>query len=403
MEVVTFSEDRLIRAALFNHSLSRSFDKRAFGDGNPRADVVSVLHGKEHLERRRIENVMFRAETLAKYEQEFPRVLDAMLPVLTQSPRADLLEISETLSVIIAGERAGIDIDRTDIAALRDLVNFVFTWSQATAVLDVVGDPDAVLAQARSALDRFDAQFFTPSYERRLGRLEARTVSDTDMLTVLLRASREPTDAIFLSRDLLLRETATYLQGGSHTSGQTVVHVFDLIDGWASTHGDAWSRVSEDVAFAQRCVHETLRLRPTTPVIKRLAEDDAVVGDVRIPKGSIVALDVRTANRSTQVWGVDAAEFNPNRHTPAGLQPWGLSFGAGPHICIGRGVAAGVPAERDNEGALLTGLISQMVQALAQRGVRPAGDEKPVMDTRTNRGSRWLRYPVRIGIEAYAE
>lgn len=403
MNVVTFTEDSLIRSALFSHSLSRCFDKRGFGEGNPRAGVVSVLHGNEHLQRRRIENVMFRAETLAKYEQEFPRVLDTMLPILTRSERADLLEVAETLSVIIASERAGLDVDLKDMTALRELVEFVLTWSQATALVDIVGDREAVLARARAALDRFDVRFFTPSYERRLTDLEDKTEPATDMLTVLLKASRDGTDAGSLNRDLLLRETATYVQGGTHTSGQTLVHVFDLVNGWAGVHGDAWSRLSADLSFAQRCVHETLRLRPTTPVIKRLAEEDTVVGDVFIPKGSIVALDVRAANRSQAVWGEDAAEFNPERNIPARQQPWGLSFGAGPHICIGRGVAAGVPAEHDAEADVLTGLISQMVQALARRGVRPAADEQPVMDTRTNRGSRWLHYPVRIGVEAYAE
>lgn len=402
MNVVTFTEEPLIRSALFNHSLSRSFDKRGFAAGNPRADVVSVLHGSDHLQRRRIENVMFRAETLAKYEQEFPRILDAMVPMLTRSERADLLEIGETLSVALASQRAGIDVDYTDIAALRDLVDFVLTWSQATAFVDLVGDREAALARARSELDRFDARFFTPSYERRLG-LEPAMGSGTDMLTVLLDASRNGTGGLSLSRELLLRETATYVQAGTHTSGQTLVHVFDLVKGWAATHGDAWSRLSEDLLFAQRCVHETLRLRPTTPSIKRLAEEDTVVGDVPIPKGSIVALDVRAANRSPNVWGPDADDFNPERHIPAGEQPWGLSFGAGPHICIGRGVAAGVPAHGDGEAHVLTGLIAQMVQALCRRGVRPAMDDPPVLDTRTNRGSRWLHYPVRIGVEAYAE
>jgi hypothetical protein len=326
----------------------------------------------------------------------FPQVVDGLLPMLIDDGRADLFEIGEILNVVLAARRAGVDCDTADVSALRWLVQFVLMWSQATAVVDIVGDQDAVRAGARAALEEFDRRFFAGSYDRRLPLAEAgdnqEDGSTGDMMSLLLRSRAE----LGMDRSLILRETATYLQAATHTSGQTLVHVFDVFFDWAAGNEQAWDRLRSDRFFAQRCVQETLRLRPTTPRIKRLAEADTRVGDVAVPRGGVVVLDVAHANTDPQVWGDRADHFDPERTIPAGHQPWGLSFGAGPHICIGRTVAAGLPSVSRQPESHLTGLITYMVQAVARLGVEPDPQSPPVRDSRTERGSRWASYPVRF-------
>ena len=74
---ITFDRYDDIRAALVDPSLSRTFDKRSYDDGNIREGIVSIAHGATHRSRRRLENTQFRAEVLRLYERElFPKVRD---------------------------------------------------------------------------------------------------------------------------------------------------------------------------------------------------------------------------------------------------------------------------------------------------------------------------------------
>lgn len=394
-----FTDGRLIREALFNPDLSRAFDKRSFAEGNIRERGVSVSHGDDHRQRRRLENMIFRRGRLHEYERVlFPAAADELLPRLIEEGRADLLDVGEVLSVVLAARRAGIDHAPGDLAALRQLVRYVLTFSQGSSILDTVGDADAVRAEVRAALREFDEHFFSASYERRLAMIEAGAAApdsaETDVLTLLLQSRADP--QLGLDRALILRETATYLQAGTHTSGQTLVNLLDVFAPWAQTADGAWERLRGDRFFAQRCVQEAIRLRPTTPRIKRLAENDTRVGDIAIPRGTVVTLDVYQANIDPAAFGDDADRFDPDRVIPAGQQPWGLSFGAGPHICIGRTVAAGLPAVSGSIDEHLTGLVTYMAQAIARLGVEPDPERKPVRDDRTSRWTRWSSYPVRF-------
>jgi cytochrome P450 len=399
-EQILIVDERLIREALFNPNLSRTFDKATFAEGNIRERVVSVSHGNDHRQRRRLENSIFRRERLHQFERDlFPVVVDELLPMLIEGGRADLLEVGEILSVVLAARRAGIDHPRGDVAALKELVHYVLAFSQGSSILDTVGSTENVRDEVRQALADFDERYFTASYERRLALLaeggDEDISAETDVLTLLLRHRDEP--GLGLDRALILRETATYLQAGTHTSGQTLVNFFALFIPYAEAHEDAWERLCTDRFYAQRCVQETIRIRPTTPRIKRLAEDDTQVGDTPVPRGSVVVLDVYEANIDPSIWGPNAAEFDPEREVPEGHQPWGLSFGAGPHICIGRTVAAGLPTVSGNVEEHLTGLVTSEVQAAARLGIAMDPEREARRDDRTVRWTRWSTFPVVFG------
>lgn len=400
-EEVVVTDGRLIRQSLFNPDLSRTFDKRTFDEGNIRERVVSVCHGDDHKSRRRVENSIFRRERLQRYEQElFPQVIEDLLPRLIDGERGDLLEICEVLAVVLAARRAGIDCDTTNADELRELAHFVMVFSQGSSIIDTVGSVDHVRDEVRAALQTFEERFFRASYEKRLAALRDEDPSlaetgESDVLTLLLRHRMNP--ELRLDPALILRETATYLQGGTHTSGQTVVNLFSLFIPWAQEHEGAWDKLINDRFFAQRCVQETIRVRPTTPRIKRFAERETTVGAVTVSAGSTVVLDVYQANIDPQVWGPNAADFDPLRTVPAGHQPWGLSFGAGPHICIGRTVAAGLPTVSGDAEDHLTGLVTSMAQAVARIGVAPDPEREAKRDDRTVRWTRWSSYPVIFG------
>ena len=398
---IVFDRYADIRAALFDGNLSRSFDKRSYDQGNIRDGVVSITHGATHRARRRVENTQFRADVLRLYERDlFPKVMNELLDVLIDQEQVDLFQIGEVLSVVLAARRAGIDHDPRSIAQLRALVHHVDVLSQGSAILDAK-DPDRVRELVRQMYAELDRDFIGPSIAARralLASVHAGALAESelphDILMVLLLHAGDP--SLALDEGRILREVATYLQGGTHTSAQTLVNCLDLIFA-CEDRETVTGHIAADLLFAQRVVLETLRLRPTTPKMKRRAEADTEIGGVRIPKDAQVVLDVTSGNRDP-LFGARPDDFDPDRSVDPSVARWGLSFGAGAHVCPGRSVGGGfpVPDAFEVDGDHVFGLVALELQAVARRGVSPDPQLAPERDLRTERFTRWLHYPVRF-------
>ncbi len=399
---VVFDRYADIRAALFDPNLSRSFDRRSYEHGNIRDGVVSISHGATHRARRRVENTQFRADVLRLYERElFPEVMNELLDVLIDREQVDLFHIGELLSVVLAARRAGIDHDSRSLEQLRALVHHVDVLSQGSAILDA-RDPDRVRELVRRTYAELERDFMAPSRSARealIARVRSGALAESelpqDILTILLLHVEDP--SLALDQGRILREVATYLQGGTHTSAQTLVNCFDLV--FARDDRPALvERIAADLLFAQRVVLETLRLRPTTPRMRRRAEAETEIGGVCIPKDAQVILDVTSGNRDP-LFGARPDDFDPDRTVDPNVARWGLSFGAGAHQCPGRSVGGGfpVPGTFAVDGDHVFGLVALELQAVARRGVSPDPDAAPERDLRTERFTRWLHYPVRFG------
>jgi len=397
---VVLDDFTAIKQALMNPDLSRTFDKRSYDDGNVREGVVSIMHGQAHRDRRRLENTQFRPDILKLYERDlFPPIVDVMVGEAAAAGEADLFSLGESLAIVLAAKRAGFDLELEDKQAREDMVAFVDEFSQASAIVDA-NDPDAIRAAVRRAHIGFHDQFGTPSINRRVELLAQFDRGDIDedalphdILTSLLRHRHEP--GLGLEDDhVVIREAGTYLQGGTHTSSQTLINAIDLLFDVREERADFWERTKSDLAFAQRVMHETLRLRPTTPKAKRRAEAATTVGAVEIPEGALVILDLHAANRDPELFGSDAADFNPDREVPSRNPLWGLSFGAGPHICPGRKVAGGLQqgSAADLPDEHLFGLVAQMIQSVVQHDPLRHPTKPQAKDDRTERFTRWRAY-----------
>ena len=401
LPVVELHEYEAVRAAFFNKDLSRAFDKRPFEAGNPGDGTVSTVHGDLHRARRRIENTQFRTERLTEYERDlYPPILSDLLDRLLVGPSADMAPIAPYLSIVLAARRAGLDVDHHDLAPLTQLIALVDAFSQGLGpgILEMP-DPDQARRRVLQAVAEFEADFVKPAVDRRQ-RLLARIAHGedealpTDVLTVLLQHRDEPELALDDGR--ITREVATYLQGGTHSSAQTLLNVLYFMLPIFERDEGVRDRVVKDQVFAARCVHETVRLRVITPNAKRLAEQDTEVAGVPVPKGSMVILDVAAANRSRAHYGPDADTFDPDRALEETVPRWGLSFGLGAHGCPGRSSAVGLPIAPDfspREDHLF-GLVTLMVQQVVSRGVARDPERSPVPDTRSYKTNFWREFPV---------
>jgi cytochrome P450 len=210
-------------------------------------------------------------------------------------------------------------------------------------------------------------------------------------LTTLLRNQ----DNLELPHDVVLRETCFFLLAGAHTSATAFVRTLDHVFTLRDTRPDDAERATHDLAYLQKCVHETIRLQPSSPVAMRWSLDRIELDDgIEIDEGDKVIIDLMAANRDPAVFGDDSDLFLPGRDLPAGAAPWGLSFGLGMHACIGQDLAAGLDTFGQEPGEdHLYGLVPVAVTAVLQEGGRRDPDDLPQLDASSVRGY-WSTYPV---------
>ncbi len=356
------------------------------------ADVLVNLHATDHRDRRRLENRLFRRDTVEDYEQRlFPPIIEETLAPDLAAGRTELVDFGHRLMMNLAALTAGVDRPLGTVDETRRLYDYLMRFIEGATLAHYTGDRDVKRAEIAQKLTEFDAEFVTPSIERRQALLDAGQDTPKDVLSVLLANE----DSLHLPHDVIVREVAFYLLAGAHTSATALNRVMHNVFTWLEAHPDDEPLVRTDRSFVQRCTHETIRLQPSSPVGMRWALADIDLKSGRhIGRGDKVVIDLLSVNRDRSVFGADADEFDPHRVLPDGVPPWGLSFGSGMHACIGQDLAAGLLGRPDEEdGNPIFGLVPEAVQILFDHGIRPDPDDPPEMDASTTR-PYFGRYPV---------
>lgn len=398
-KTITLSRIDDALAALRDENLAQSL----YDEGKVIMDkVLLTLHGDEHRQRRMLEFRVFRRSFFRYYESEvFPRALaDLMTPALAAGG-CDLVEFGHRITVNLTADFAGIDRPRRSYEETESLLRMVRIFGEGATLVHSTRDKDEVRAEVGAALREFEAGFLAESIARRsalIARHERGEIPEQelprDVLTVLLRNE----DKLELPADVLCREIAFYLQAGSHSTASSTTHAFHHIIEWMAEHPAEAARINDDPLFLQRCVHESLRLHPASPVSwrKPLCPVKLSGGMAADPEDR-VQIDLWTANRQQDVFGADADRFNPRRTIPAGHEPFGLTFGTGVHTCLGRDLDGGVvPRGNVNPDDHQYGIIALMLRALFAAGARPDPGRPAELATHTAR-LNWGRYPIIFG------
>lgn len=92
-------------------------------------------------------------------------------------------------------------------------------------------------------------------------------------------------------------------------------------------------------------LYEVLRLYPPVIMLNRTPHKDMKLGDLLIPAGVELSLQLLMVHQDPEIWGDDAKEFNPERFSEGvsnatkNGQVAFFPFGWGPRICIGQNFA----------------------------------------------------------------
>jgi cytochrome P450 len=363
------------------------------------ADVLVNLHGDAHRDRRRLENPVFRSEVHRHYEHDaFPQLVQDTIGPHVASGGAELVSLSHQLMMNLAALTAGVDRPLGTAEESLHLYGYLMKFIEGATLAHYEGDRDARRQEVADALQRFEAEFFAPSVQRRrdlLGLVGSGALDESELPVDVLTALLANRDRLELPDDVVLRETVFYLLAGAHTSATAFVRTLDAVFDLDVRDPELARRARSDLEVLQRCVHETIRLHPSSPVAMRWAlEDVELRSGVRLAAGDKVVVDLVAANRDPAVFGDHPERFDPDRPLEDGVARWGLSFGSGMHACIGQQLAAGGGA--DSGRARLVGLVPVAVRAVLDAGAAPDPDDPARLDPTSARGY-WARYPVRLG------
>jgi len=210
----------------------------------------------------------------------------------------------------------------------------------------VLGAPAADADRLHEWSGWVQRQFDIRSLSTDLARIEQATAESYDYVEALLkRRAAEPADDLIsallaaeaegdrLSHPECVNLVMNVIAGGVDTTQSQLAHALRLFAG----NPDQWALLASQPDLVPRAVSEVLRFEPITPFTARLCTEDVEFRGLVFPAGTIVAVCAERANREPAgaSGDQDAEKFDILADHADRL----LTFGAGPHFCLGSNLA----------------------------------------------------------------
>lgn len=308
-----------VREALADRRLSpRSFveDMLASGLSPQTAAQVAPLfsrHGDDH---RHLRAVLSTAFTPRKVEQLRPaaRAIAERLTeaIADQGGTCEVVaELATPLPPEVFAILFGLPVEDRDRLA---------RWAAAIALAFGAGIAPEHLATVEAAA----AEMRAYGQERIAA---SRANPGDDLVTRLVEAE---VDGRRLSDDDVIAMITGFVFAGAETTRRQLTAGIQLL----AEHPDAWERLAAEPDLLPGAVDEILRLRGIVPALTRRAEEPFEQDDLALDEGGRLLLLFTAANQDPErfpdptAFVVDRADAHAH-----------LTFGWGPHLCVGAGLA----------------------------------------------------------------
>jgi len=316
------------------------FDMLGIGEGPLRTWYSSIMftnEGDAHHRLRRLAAKVFTPRSVERHRALAASLTSKRMAAIEAAGGGDLVTAFGDLPITVICTLIGVPDDQiSDFVAYGDALSPVFGFMEPD---QIVGAEAAVVALTRD-VDRMIAS-----------RQDQR---GDDLISGLLDAE-EAGDR--LTHEEVITMVGNLIVGGDDTtSSQIGCSLLTLL-----RHPDALDDLRTDPSIVGAVVNETIRFEPSITVVPRtVVEPLAIAGAERSP-GSLVFLSSASTSRQADVWG-DPDVFRPSRFGDPGA-PKLLSFGSGPHYCLGAALAR-MTLEEVVKGAAAAGLGDSIVPAI---------------------------------------
>lgn len=268
--------------------------------------VMVGMDEPDHRRYRALASPAFRAKILNHWQDELIRpVIDEAVDAMAAHPRPDLVrQFTVQFPVqVIAGV---VGLPREEWDPFR-------RWSMA--IINAGADP----ARAKAASGEF-VRYLSPILEAR------RADPGTDLLSELATAEL---DGERLNDEEILSFVRLLVPAGVETTYRSSgTLLFALLSDL-----EQLDAVRRDPALMPQAIEEALRWEAPVLITTRIARHDGRIAGVDVPKGSWVVAHLGSANRDEDRWE------EPWRYDLFRPPQPHLSFGHGPHVCLGMHLA----------------------------------------------------------------
>jgi len=267
----------------------------------------------DHTRLRRLVSKAFTPRAIEALRPRITALVDEMLDTAGRQGQVDLVDaLAFPLPFAVIGEMLG--TPPADHERIRQLSGTV------VRSLEPVNDPDTARAivEADAELTQIAAEMIAWKRANPAG----------DLLTALINA--EDGSDVLNDEELISQTLLLYIAGHETTVNLIAGGTLALL-----RHQDQLARLREDPGLTGNAVEEMLRYDSPVQATRRITLEPASFGEVTIPAGSFVMALLGSANRDESYFGPDAGQLRLDRENARQH----VSFGAGPHHCLGASLA----------------------------------------------------------------
>lgn len=292
------------------------FDLMGISDGPLRewyARLMFTNEGERHDRLRRLVARAFTPRSSERLRADAAALASEGVDRVVSDGGGDLVEAHALLAMRVMCRLLG--VPESDVPVFGD-------WADALSPIFGFMEPDEIDAATDAVVELL-------GYVEDLAARRRADPGD-DLITALIAA--EDGGERLSHRELVEMVANLLVAGHDTTTSQIGCSLLTLL-----RFPDEAQRVRADPSLLVSAVEETIRYEPSIPAVPRTALEPIEVAGAHVPAGAFVALSTAAANREPGVWQ-DPDRFDVGRFAVKGA-PGLLSFGAGPHFCLGAALA----------------------------------------------------------------